>query len=412
MRVTLACAVPAFLLVVSGCTSQPLGLADWILPVPEGTPVIEYAGVPLEDRSEQIEWVEDLVIGGEGREESRFYHAFDVGVDHEGSIYVFDAGNYRIQVFSHEGEYLRTIGGRGEGPAEISDDSGRIAVGGDRIVHQWGFGQISVWTLEGESVFRGMSAVGEIIWDVAVSDDEKMVGLYSDPEREPDTEGSYSKVIGGFGPEKYSRFTVVPVPERPKIVRTSERGVHTSFINMARPDPVMAVSKSGAVYFTTSEEYQVFSTDASGNWRWALRVAWPRFPVSNADIESAMARTREHLPDAQRSEVDWPSHYPALSIDPSWWERSAHGYPIRVDGHGNLYVFPLIYEDRLRQWRERDPHILRPVDVYTPDGERVFTGMIHEISWHDAWGDYIYGIELDSETDEQRIVRYRLLEPF
>jgi len=43
-----------------------------------------------------------------------------VGVDSEGNIYILDAGNIRIQKYNAQGEYVQTIGRRGEGPGEFS----------------------------------------------------------------------------------------------------------------------------------------------------------------------------------------------------------------------------------------------------------------------------------------------------
>ena len=52
----------------AGCGGDPtanLDFADWIVEVPEGTPIKEYASVPLDDRAgREIELVEDLVLGG------------------------------------------------------------------------------------------------------------------------------------------------------------------------------------------------------------------------------------------------------------------------------------------------------------------------------------------------------------
>ncbi len=57
-------------LVLTACTPAPLEFPDWTIPVPEGTKIIEYAAVPMEERIERIELVEDLAIGqrGFGRE--------------------------------------------------------------------------------------------------------------------------------------------------------------------------------------------------------------------------------------------------------------------------------------------------------------------------------------------------------
>ncbi len=53
-----------------------------------------------------------------------------------------------------------------------------------------------------------------------------------------------------------------------------------------------------------------------------------------------------------------------------------------------------------------------PVDIYSPKGERLFSGMIPIDSWHSAVGSHLYRIETDPETEEQIVVRYRLVEPF
>ena len=73
---------------------------------------------------------------------------------------------------------------------------------------------------------------------------------------------------------------------------------------------------------------------------------------------------------------------------------------MRVDGHGNLYVFPYVDEGA------HDG--LVPVDVYSPDGERLFAGLTAPRSWIVAVDDDVYGIEQGEAAQSQRIVRYRL----
>ena len=48
------------------------------------------------------------------------YRPLGVSVDSEGNIYILDAGNIRIQKYNAQGEYVQTIGRRGEGPGEFS----------------------------------------------------------------------------------------------------------------------------------------------------------------------------------------------------------------------------------------------------------------------------------------------------
>ncbi len=47
------------------------------------------------------------------------YNPNNAGVDENGDIYIVDAGNYRIQVYSRDGVYKRTIGSYGQGPGEM-----------------------------------------------------------------------------------------------------------------------------------------------------------------------------------------------------------------------------------------------------------------------------------------------------
>lgn len=49
-----------------------------------------------------------------------FYYPKDLNIDQKGNIYVVDTNNSRIQIFNQKGEYLRTIGEPGQGPAEFN----------------------------------------------------------------------------------------------------------------------------------------------------------------------------------------------------------------------------------------------------------------------------------------------------
>lgn len=94
--------------------------------------------------------------------------------------------------------------------------------------------------------------------------------------------------------------------------------------------------------------------------------------------------------DANRSEVYVPTHKPALTR-------------VAVDGHGQVFVFP---------WFDDDDTEARPVDVFSAAGERLFSGWVPELRWSDAHGDFVYGHEADDDTGEERIIRFRMIEPF
>lgn len=53
-------------------------------------------------------------------ENCTFYRPMDIATDKAGHVYVLDAGNFRIQKYNREGEYLLSIGRSGQGPGELS----------------------------------------------------------------------------------------------------------------------------------------------------------------------------------------------------------------------------------------------------------------------------------------------------
>jgi len=68
-----------------------------------------------------IELKEELSIGVlDGEEEYIFNHAHDIEVDSKGNIYVADAGDKTIKVYSSKGIFLKTIGRQGQGPGEFT----------------------------------------------------------------------------------------------------------------------------------------------------------------------------------------------------------------------------------------------------------------------------------------------------
>ncbi len=88
----------------------------------------------------------------------------------------------------------------------------------------------------------------------------------------------------------------------------------------------------------------------------------------------------------------------------AWPVGALPGAEIVVDGNGRIYVFPAV--DRGHEVIER------PVDVYSPEGQRIASAMMRDIlpsyAWQHARGDFIYGVEANPMTFEWQVIRYRL----
>lgn len=84
----------------------------------------------------QFDLEEDLILGSEKNEQDFFDKVFDVKVDRDGIIYVYDIRERKVRRITPDGEYLEDIGTVGQGPGEfqnpraiwIDDRTGKLYV--------------------------------------------------------------------------------------------------------------------------------------------------------------------------------------------------------------------------------------------------------------------------------------------
>ena len=323
------------------------------------TRLLTYPRIPAADRGDEtITVVDDLVIEERpGERRYDFDDAADVVTDTAGRIYVHDRNHYRVVAYEPDGSFARQYGNLHDAPFHL----GWIAWSGERLVMSTGT-KVTVFAPGGEHLFDRPLVSYAFRRDVRGTSDGSLVGAFSG--RDQEYRSWYSVEKRSLDDDAAFTYWAVRVPER----------------GSSRPpaQPGFAATRAGEVYMTRGDEYAVQAFAADGTARWLLLVAPPT---------GTAAPTAEPGP-------------PALSV-PAGGSPGV-GHPLRVDGHGNLYVFPYV--------AAADERGRVPVDVYSPSGERLFAGWIERHSWLEANGDFVYGIE--QQDDAQRIVRYRLRAPF
>lgn len=143
--------ISAFMLLVS-CGKEK---AEWKGTIEEenGVTVVMNPKEPMYGE-EVLSLEEELSIGEkEGSEEYMFSQIIDLGVDDEERMYVLDFQEAQIKVFDRKGDYLRTIGKRGQGPGEIQRPMNLVITSkGQILVNDRGARFLHFFKLSGEYI--------------------------------------------------------------------------------------------------------------------------------------------------------------------------------------------------------------------------------------------------------------------
>ena len=97
---------------------------------------------------------EELSIGEkEGKEEYIFSYITDIGVDEEERIYILDSRESHIKVFNKMGEYIKTIGKKGQGPGEMRRPASlQVTSQNEIVVNDPAARKIHFFTLDGNFI--------------------------------------------------------------------------------------------------------------------------------------------------------------------------------------------------------------------------------------------------------------------
>ncbi|NKB88683.1 MAG: hypothetical protein GKS06_10730 [Acidobacteria bacterium] len=386
----------AVLLVQMACSSESTRAhSDWSMPVPAETPVHEFPHVSLEARTEHLMVERDLALAGALG--VPFGRLGAVSLDDAGVLYVLDQAGHQVAVFGEEGKVRSVFGRAGGGPGELAYPH-LVAVIGDRVfLHSRRLARLSVFDLQGNHVadhgmpgsFTPALMTGAGDGFLAVDAQEAMV------TSEGPRPARWS--VGLHSLDGKLVHKIFELERKPDAYWANPRG--GGEIPVTAPDPRGAFS-AGAVYVTDGRAYQVLALTPGGDPVWALRTDYTA-PGPSEEFKRSVIGS------------DLPEYGPGwrVSSDPGslfWPEHFATIENLEVDGSGNLYVF--LHADRTREeWQEI--HRPVPVDVYSPDGERLFTGLSPIDGWDAARGDYLYRIERDPATQEYVVARYRLQRP-
>lgn len=120
----------------------------------------------------QFEFEEDLVLGSEKNEADIFNRIFDVKVDGDGNIYIYDIRDCTVRKISPSGEYLKNIGKRGQGPGEFQGP--RYIWVDDRTGNLYVTDFLKIIVFDKQGTFRNNIHLKKMFTEVYVDADENV----------------------------------------------------------------------------------------------------------------------------------------------------------------------------------------------------------------------------------------------
>lgn len=295
------------------------------------------SGIPLLDM--------DLSVGSV-EADSNFIFGNVRGLDagRDGTIYVLDYQASEVRAFDHQGNFLRKVVSRGQGPGEITEANGMVMVG-DSIIwlqdhSQWMMIGVSP---EGEELRRFPMHVLRhgYIWDGTVdnrgrvwkrtshSDEERVY-----PPREGLHENSFREYWVSFDPATEVKDSIYmgDVFGRAMVVRNN-RGGNAYFSVPFQPTPLTVVDPAGGFWRTTGADYSVVRLDERGDTVLVIETDAKGPAVAEEDraeyVEDLVERNRATRSVAEEIAALMPDNKPAivrLAVDDVgrvWVERSA-----------------------------------------------------------------------------------------
>lgn len=326
------------------------------------------------------------IYGGSTTGRGPLYIPVYLDVANDGSVFVADNGNKNVAWFSEGGELRGTLGGPGQGPGELQQARG-VAVSNAAVYALVDWNRINVWDRNGNHLRDVRLPQSRSFMGLSAFDDGTLVSRYVvGSDGPPPASGRvYGDLViagytddGGSDMEQAHEYAAMPFLQAYRLPP------------VAHARPIFAVARSGRIYRSTAAAYEISAIDAAAEPLWQLRADVEPPRVTDADIQRAIKAARPGY-EFTRESYDWPEYLPALLF-------------LRVDGHGHLYVY---------RWVRNDPlATVFPVDVFTEDGEHLFSGTIDRKQWLLGRGDLVYGFQDDEASGGRVAVAYRIIEPF
>lgn len=315
---------------------------------------------------------EEIAIGNkEGREEDMLLQPIDIDTDDDGNMYILDRKALHIKVYDGQGQLVRTIGKKGQGPGEFQSPSDiQITPQKEILVCDPVVRKLLFFRLDG-SFLRELSAGKMWLFGRAKVDSKgNVIGDHTIIDQE-----ARSDLIK-FSPLLKPTFTIGSFPiAKPPVFNPYFPLV---FFDVTQEDKIVWG-------ITTEYEFRVINPDG----QLVKRILKDHRPerLTKEDQEKRSKEIWGDSPVPSDVRVDWPASFPAFqefTMDDRGWllvrtyektsDPKASSYDI-FDGEGR-YIARILLAQRPRHWKkgklytiEEDEESYRSVKKYSVSWE-------------------------------------------
>jgi hypothetical protein len=254
-------------------------------------------------REPVLELAEDLVIrGSEETEEQMFQSIHTLDVDGEGNMYILDEQAGNIKVFDQNGDFVKTIGRKGQGPGEFGMPiSLFLSQQSHIIVNDMGQRKIQYFDIDGNYIREFSIADKFLFFGPMVTSVGDLIVTYTIPQEKPVT--VLQKLDSEFDP--ILTFTSLPMDTPPVINIFVARSLSSLRWSVTYLDEIIWAD-------IKNPEYELRFHDVDGKLKRKITREYDPISITNEDRDRLIEETFGDNPTDQW-DLRFPDNYPPFS---------------------------------------------------------------------------------------------------
>jgi len=386
IKLKLILTIAIFFFILANCTKTKITeKAEWRgeIEYENGVKVVKNPADPVYGEI-LLDLEEDLSIGREDDANYMFYAVRKIDVDDQGNIYVLEGRNCRLQKFDRTGQYLQTIGRKGQGPGEFQKPSW-FFLGEENNIYVSEYVKIHIFNGKGEYIKSIL--LSNLTTEFSIAPDENIFGIASIKTEQESNQCILKMDSKGKMIKNISKFAaMVPVTRK----GTGKMVMAFVVSHEYNPDLYFSRTVNNKHLYAHSLEYSLFQVDLEGNLELIIKKEEPQHAISQEEknkIYSRFSEIEEKWPKGVVKEaVQFPSHRPYFSR-------------IATDERGRIYV------RRVKPAIDESEEV--EFDIFSKEGYYLYKTRL-PFTPEVIKNGYFYDHYSSEETGEVRIKRYKV----